>query len=120
MKLDFIAFAVPFFVFFMLVEYYISKKRNKEVHQFNESIANINVGIMERMSDLITTGSFFFVFSWLYENFAIFTIESSITTWFLLFLGTDFVWYWYHRLGHEVNILWASHIFHNQSEDFNF
>ena len=120
MKLDFIAFAIPFFVFFMLLEFYFSKKRNKKVHQFNESIANINVGIIERMSDLITTGSFFFVFSWLYENYAIFRIDSSIVSWLLLFLATDFVWYWYHRLGHEVNILWASHIVHHQSEDFNY
>jgi len=120
MKLDFIAFAIPFFVSFMLLEYYISKRRNKKVHHFNESIANVNVGIVERISDLLTTGSFFFVFSWLHENFFIFTIENNWITWILLFLATDLLWYWYHRFGHQVNLFWAAHIVHHQSEDFNY
>lgn len=120
MKLDFIAFAIPFFVSFMLLEYYISKRRNKKVHHFNESIANVNVGIVERISDLLTTGSFFFVFSWLHENFSIFTIGNNWITWILLFLATDLLWYWYHRFGHQVNLFWAAHIVHHQSEDFNY
>lgn len=93
MKLEYIALAIPFFVFFMLLEYYISQKRNKKIHQFNESIANINVGIVERITDLLTTGSFFFAFTWLHQNWAIFTIESNWLTWILLFLATDLVWY---------------------------
>lgn len=120
MKLDLIAFAIPFFVFFMLLEYYISKRKNKNIHQFNESVANINVGIVERITDLLTTGSFFFVFTWLSQNFSIFTIESNWITWVLLFLATDLVWYWYHRFGHEINLFWAAHIVHHQSDDFNY
>lgn len=38
----------------------------------------------------------------------------------LLILVTDFIWYWYHRMGHEVNILWSAHVVHHQSEEFNF
>lgn len=120
MKLDLIAFAIPFFVFFMLLEYYISQKRNKKIHRFNESVANINVGIVERITDLLTTGSFFFVFTWLHRNWAVFTVESNWLTWILLFLATDLVWYWYHRFGHEINLFWAAHIVHHQSDDFNY
>lgn len=120
MKLDYIAFAIPFFVFFMLLEYYISKRKNKKVHDFKESIANVNVGIVERISDLLTTGSFFFLFSWLYHNFAIFNIDNHWIAWVLLFLATDLLWYWYHRFGHKVNLFWAAHIVHHQSEDFNY
>lgn len=120
MKLDYIAFAIPFFLMFMLLEYYISKRKNKKVHRFGESIANVNVGIVERISDLLTTGSFFFVFSWLNRNFAIFDIENNWITWVLLFLATDLMWYWYHRFGHQVNLFWAAHIVHHQSDDFNY
>lgn len=120
MKLDLIALAIPFFSFFMILEYCISKKKNKNVHQFNESVANINVGIAERISDLLTTGSFFFVFSWLHRNFSLFAIENNWLTWILLFLATDLVWYWYHRFGHEINLFWAAHIVHHQSDDFNY
>ncbi|MGC4040030.1 MAG: sterol desaturase family protein [Flavobacterium sp.] len=120
MKLDYIAFAVPFFLSFMLLEYYISRRKDKKVHQFGESIANVNVGIVERISDLLTTGSFFFVFSWLYRNFALFDIPNNWSTWVLLFLATDLLWYWYHRFGHNINVFWAAHIVHHQSDDFNY
>jgi len=40
--------------------------------------------------------------------------------WIMLLLSTDFLWYWYHRLAHEVNLLWAVHVVHHQSEDFNY
>ncbi|MBU6343540.1 MAG: sterol desaturase family protein, partial [Bacteroidetes bacterium] len=33
---------------------------------------------------------------------------------------TDFMWYWYHRLGHEVNLFWSVHVVHHQSPDFNY
>jgi hypothetical protein len=35
-------------------------------------------------------------------------------------LATDFVWYWYHRFGHEINCFWAIHIVHHQSEQYNY
>ena len=120
MKLDFIAFAIPFFVSFMLLEYYMSKRKNKTIHQFNEIVANINVGIVERISDLLTTGSFFFIFSWLNQNYAIFDVPNNWITWVLLFVATDLLWYWYHRFGHQINLLWAAHIVHHQSDDFNY
>jgi sterol desaturase/sphingolipid hydroxylase (fatty acid hydroxylase superfamily) len=40
--------------------------------------------------------------------------------WVALFICTDFTWYWYHRLAHEINLFWAAHIVHHQSEDFNY
>jgi hypothetical protein len=34
-------------------------------------------------------------------------------------LGVDLAYYWFHRLSHEVNFLWAAHVVHHQSEDYN-
>jgi alkylglycerol monooxygenase len=120
MELNFLAFAVPFFVSLMLLEYYLSIRRNKKVHQFAETIANLNVGIAERLCDLLTTGGFYFVFSWLHSHMALFEIKASLLSWILLFLFTDLLWYWYHRVGHKVNLFWAAHVVHHQSEDFNY
>ena len=47
-------------------------------------------------------------------------IKVTALTWFLLFLATDLVWYWYHRLAHEINVFWAAHVVHHQSENFNY
>lgn len=120
MKLNLLAFAIPFFVSLMLLEYYLSIKKNKRIHHFEEAVANLNVGIFERLSDMLTTGAFFFVFSWIHKHYSLLHIQPSIFTWILLFLFTDFVWYWYHRLAHEVNLFWSVHVVHHQSEDFNY
>ena len=34
-------------------------------------------------------------------------------------MGVDFLYYWWHRLSHEVSFLWAAHVVHHQSEDYN-
>lgn len=121
MHLNYLSLAVPVFTGLMLLEYAVSVQRKKEhLFSFDEAVANINVGIAERLMDLFTTGLFYFYFVWIYQHFAIFSIKPGIITWLLLFLLTDFMWYWYHRLGHEVNLFWSVHVVHHQSDDYNF
>jgi alkylglycerol monooxygenase len=40
-------------------------------------------------------------------------------TWVLAMVLYDFCYYWLHRLGHERTLLWAAHVAHHQSEDYN-
>jgi len=37
----------------------------------------------------------------------------------LLFVADDFAYYWFHRVGHEVRVFWASHVTHHSSEHYN-
>jgi sterol desaturase/sphingolipid hydroxylase (fatty acid hydroxylase superfamily) len=120
MSLNIIGFAVPFFLFFIGLEYWYCKKKGKNYFHFSETIANLNVGIAERLTDVFATGLFFYGFKYIYDHYAIFTITPRWYTWILLFLLTDLVWYWYHRLAHEINVFWAVHVVHHQSEDFNY
>ena len=120
MKLNYLGLAVPLFLFFIALEYYYSKRKGKNFFQYAESIANLNVGIAERLLDVFTVGLFFFVFDYIYIHFGIFTISANFVTWVLLFILTDFVWYWYHRFAHEINAFWAVHVVHHVSEDFNY
>jgi alkylglycerol monooxygenase len=120
MRLNLLAFAVPLFLVFIGAEYLYARRKRKTIFHFGESIANLNVGMAERLTDLFTTGAFYFLYTWLYQHFAIFSIPSSVPAWLVLFLFTDFIWYWYHRFAHEINLFWAAHIVHHQSEDFNY
>jgi sterol desaturase/sphingolipid hydroxylase (fatty acid hydroxylase superfamily) len=120
MHFNYLAFAVPLFIGLMILEFFIAKRRGKNIFNFTNSIANVNVGIAERLLDTLITGLFFFVYDYLNKHYGIFNIESSILMWVALFICTDFTWYWYHRLAHEINLFWAAHIVHHQSEDFNY
>lgn len=120
MKLNLLAYAVPLFLCLMALEYLLSKKQGKRFFQFNESVANLNVGIAERLFDAFAAGAVYFLYDFLHRHYALFSIEATVWSWVILLLITDFVWYWYHRLGHEINLFWAVHVVHHQSEDFNY
>jgi len=119
-KINYLAFAIPAFFLFLYMEYKLSIALKKEdVYKFESSISNVSIGIAERLLDLFVAASFYSVFAWVYTNYALFNIPNVWWVWVVLILATDLVWYWYHRLGHEVNFLWAAHIVHHQSEEFN-
>ncbi len=120
MHLNYLALAVPLFAGLIGLEILIAKRKKKNYFNFSASIANINVGIAERLLDIFITGIFFFVYDYLNKHFGLFDIKPSLLLWIALLICTDFTWYWYHRLAHEVNIFWAAHIVHHQSEDFNY
>ncbi|MEQ9564047.1 MAG: sterol desaturase family protein, partial [Woeseiaceae bacterium] len=62
-----------------------------------------------------------------FQSFAIFDMPlewfnptwRGVLLWTIAMIGWDFCYYWSHRCGHEISILWASHAVHHQSEDYN-
>lgn len=120
MHFNIVAFAVPLFLIFIGWEYFYSKKKGLNNFDYGESIANLNVGITERLLDIFTTGLFFYFFDFIHTHYALFKIHPGVWGWLILFVFTDFLWYWYHRFGHEINLFWAAHVVHHQSEDYNF
>jgi alkylglycerol monooxygenase len=114
-----IAFAIPAIFILLGTEYFWTKRKGEKYFSFDSSISNISIGIAERLAQLFFAGYFLWVFQFVYGHFALLEIPVNVTSWLLLFLLTDFLWYWYHRLSHEVNILWGAHIVHHQSEEFN-
>ncbi|MBS1490944.1 MAG: sterol desaturase family protein [Bacteroidetes bacterium] len=121
MTLNPVAFIVPAFLLFAGIEYLIAKQIKKQ-HLFNyeASIANISVGMAERLLNLFITGAFYSLYEWAYQHRMVTNIPDVWWVWGLLLLITDMVWYWYHRLGHEINLFWGAHIVHHQSEEFNY
>ena len=111
--------AIPGVLLLILFEYFSSGSRRKSLYEFRDSVANISHGIFERFAYIVIGLLYYFPYKWIEENFGLFQIETSIISWVLLIVFMDFCWYWYHRTGHTINFMWASHIVHHQSEHFN-
>lgn len=120
MVLNYMALAVPLFLGCIGLEYWVSRRMGKSYFNFSSSIANMNVGVAERLIDLFTAGAFYFFYDYLHKNFAIWDIQPGILHWVALLLAADFLWYWYHRFGHQINLFWGFHVVHHQSEEFNY
>ncbi|WP_035662652.1 sterol desaturase family protein [Flavobacterium seoulense] len=119
--INFLAFVMPAFFLFLYLEFKLAQRRKRpEIFNYESSVSNISIGIAERLINLFIAASFYQLYYFIYDDYRIFDIPSNAFIWILLILMTDFVWYWYHRLGHEVNFFWAAHIVHHHSEAFNF
>ncbi|MCB0766778.1 MAG: sterol desaturase family protein [Flavobacteriales bacterium] len=120
--MDAIALAIPFFFLLMGVELawsVWSGAKEKRIYRFNDFISNMGCGIGSQVVGAFTKALIFAVYLWVYEHARLFTLPDTPLTWIVTFLLIDLLYYWFHRLSHEVNFLWAAHIVHHQSEEYN-
>lgn len=119
--MNFAAFVVPAFLIFTGLEYWYARQKGKSsLFSYENTVTNISVGIAERLLSLLITASFYQLYYYVYGHYALYRIPNHWAVWIILLLATDLVWYWYHRLGHEINLFWGAHVVHHQSEEFNY
>ncbi|MEZ4774675.1 MAG: sterol desaturase family protein [Bacteroidia bacterium] len=124
--LQYAGYIIPVLLFLALLEYLVSRRKNVEAYRFSDTIVNMSCGMLERLFDFFYVVMMYFVYAYLYDNFAIAHIPfDGQPVWIqalvliLALLVADFLAYWHHRLSHEINFLWAGHIVHHQSEELN-
>lgn len=115
---------ILFFVFFFVTSFlelmYTLFVRKKNEYSLSEYTANVALGITSTLVGVLIKAVSFGAYLFIYENWRLFTPEMSVVYMVYAFLAYDFVYYWVHRVNHEVNILWAGHSIHHSGEDFNF
>lgn len=119
METNYIALSVPVFFVLIGLELAWSAWKGYGLYTLSDSITNISCGIGQQLTGILFKTALFFLYYWLYEHARIFSIPSSGFWWIALFILVDFCYYWFHRMGHEINAIWATHIVHHQSEEYN-
>lgn len=59
------------------------------------------------------------VYVWVYENARFFSVTNVAFAVVIAFVVHELAYYWEHRLGHRVGLLWAFHSIHHSSNEFN-
>ena len=115
-----IALAIPFFFLLIGVELWAARRRGVQVYRFADALVDLSCGMTQQILLVFEVAILTGGYVWLYEHHRIFTFRAgSIWPWLIAFFAVDFVYYLWHRLSHEVNFLWAVHVVHHQSEDYN-
>jgi len=114
-----IVLSIPIFAILIILEVIIQWVNKRKLYRLNDAITNINCGITQQVSGIFLKIFAIGVYAFIFEKFAIWQIETNWYTLIILFIATDFAYYWAHRMSHEINLFWSGHVVHHQSEDYN-
>ena len=115
-----ITWATPCFFVLIAIELLVARARGRQAYRSNDAINSIGLGVLSQVAGtflkLLTLG----IYAWCAGHLALLALPAdSVWVWLSGLLLYDFLYYWLHRMGHEVNILWAAHVVHHQSEQYN-
>lgn len=117
--MEYIILSIPLFFLLMGAELAWSAWTHRKVYRFNDFVANIGCGIGSQVVGAFTKAGIFSIYLLVHDQLRLFTLPNTALTWVVAFMLVDLLYYWFHRLSHEVNFLWAAHIVHHQSEEYN-
>ncbi len=120
MRIDLITPAIPFFFLLIGIELVVSRWMKKDYYRFNDSISDLSCGISQVVLVVFMRVALLAGYVFVFENFRMMSLPvDSVWLWIGALLLYDFCYYWFHRISHEVNIVWGSHVPHHQSEEYN-
>jgi len=114
-----IALAVPVFFALIGVEFFVARLLGRSVYRLGDTVSDLGCGILQQVLGVLVRGGLFGAYIHLYANHRIADIPGTGWAWVTCFVGVDFFYYWFHRTSHSVNFMWAGHVVHHQSEDYN-
>ena len=114
-----IAYAIPVFFVLIGLELLVARHRGLQAYHFHDAITDLSCGIGSRIAGVGGKALGLVGYSAVWHLTAIFTVEPDWWSWVAVIVGVDFCYYWLHRAGHRVNVVWAGHVVHHQSEDYN-
>ena len=112
------AAAVPVFFALMALEAIVARRRGLRVFRRADTIANLLMGLGNRVLEAGWVLVEVAALGWLHQR-SPFDLGTGWAAWAVALIGVDFAYYWYHRLHHEVRVLWASHVVHHSSKEYN-
>ncbi len=114
------ALGIPLYALLMLGEAWLGRRRGERVYRLADDMSNLACGMGQILAGLALGPLMLALYAYGYE-LRLFTLPTrSPLTWAVSALLVDLCYYFYHRQGHRLRVLWAVHQVHHQSDGFNF
>ncbi|HEX6767292.1 MAG TPA: sterol desaturase family protein, partial [Polyangiaceae bacterium] len=118
--MELVAYAVPAFIVFALLEALIGRLLGRKLYRHNDFVSALGCGALDQIVNASAIVVFLGAYAWLGSHFGLSPASRrNVAGWVLAFLGYDLCYYAFHRACHRVNFLWATHIVHHQSDEYN-
>ncbi len=136
--------SIPLFFASLAIELVWTHRRGQPFSRLNDSIADVSCGVLSQLAGIFDKALTLGVFVWVAAHASVqqwlplipawpdrsalvtgegalgFAVDApALLSWAVTFFLVDLCYYWSHRMSHEVNLLWAGHVVHHQSEEYN-
>ena len=136
--------SIPLFFFLIALELFWSQRAGRRVVRLNDALSDLSCGILSQLAGIFSKVFTVGIFIWVGSHFAVqrflpalpawpsgtpfasaagfpwFSVHlPALASWSAVFVLVDLCYYWSHRLSHEVHLLWAGHVVHHSSEEYN-
>ena len=118
--MNFVPYAIPVFLLMIVLELGYGLLKGNNTYRVNDSINSLSMGLLSTVTKFVFLNIGALVFAQISREYAIWSFDiNSLGHWLLAILLYDFLYYWFHRISHERQFFWGSHVVHHQSEDYN-
>lgn len=126
--MDVVKFAIPIFLGLLALEMIINLLSKKFYYAKADSMANLGAGILSQLSGYISKPFLLYTYYLFFQylsgmigsEFLLYNlIPGTFAKWVFAFFMVDLMYYWLHRHYHTVNLMWAFHVIHHSSEEYN-
>lgn len=122
--IDPIPYAIPVFIVSMLAEAILTWYRQRHQYRFKDTVTCLSTSVMSSLVGANSAGLTMIGYVIFYRYFHLidmYQLSHNLQLYCLavLVILQDAAYYWFHRFAHRINFLWASHITHHSSQEYN-
>ena len=115
-----IVLATPVFLMLIALELWVGLRRGRNTYRLNDALNSIGLGILSQVTGVFGKLLRIGIYTALFSHVALWQLPGDAAwVWVVGLVFYDLCYYWHHRFGHTVALLWAAHVVHHQSEDYN-
>jgi len=116
--MDLTIVAIPAFLFLLVLEAVVARRQRRRIQEPRDAATSLSLGV----------GSLVIGAAWKTAQAGLYVtvhehalVDLGDGPWALAgaVIAVDLAYYWFHRLHHEVRVLWASHVPHHSSQRYN-
>ena len=135
--------SIPIFFVLIVVELLLARRRRSRVYRLNDSISDLSCGILSQLLGVSVKLLVLGTYAWFASHLSLQSFGlvpewiarvpfgatavpgvwgidwAAWTTWLIAFLLVDLAYYFLHRYSHTIHVLWAGHVVHHSSEEYN-
>jgi alkylglycerol monooxygenase len=128
--------SIPLFFALIALELVVARVRGDRVYRFADSFSDLACGTLSQLAGLFTKFGLLWAYAWAFDHARVQLVApvpewpegplwdggvhwAPLAAWTAALVLGDFAYYWMHRMSHEVNLLWAGHVVHHSSEEYN-